>query len=68
MQEVELALCDARISVLPSSGQDLLCVFDVWPKKNDARSAQRRQARTKSGLAVMQEVKLDVSFVLIEEQ
>ena len=31
MQEVQLSLCYASVAALPSSGQDLLCILDVWP-------------------------------------
>lgn len=31
VQEVQLSLGYARVAVLPRSGQDLLCILDVWP-------------------------------------
>ena len=40
MQEVELALQNAGVAVLPGSCQDLLSIFNVWPKADAAMSVQ----------------------------
>lgn len=31
VKKVQLALCDASTAIEPCSGEDPLCVFDVWP-------------------------------------